>query len=95
MLHHFRLVINYTCTSTDKENAQRLYSKCHQYFTSINIAPPIKDSVRKSLLKILKATKPPKISHMINRILHSWSFHMKFMKSVEDSFHVISFQACH
>ena len=24
---------------------------------------------------------------MINRILHSWSFHMKFMKLAEGSFH--------
>ena len=26
-------------------------------------------------------------SHMINRILHSWSFHMKFMKFAEGSFY--------
>ena len=26
-------------------------------------------------------------SNMINRILHSWPFHMKFLKLVEDSFH--------
>ena len=25
--------------------------------------------------------------HMINRILHSWSFHMKFMKQAYGSFH--------
>ena len=25
--------------------------------------------------------------HMINRILHSWSFHMEFMKLAEGSFH--------
>ena len=24
--------------------------------------------------------------HIINRILHSWSFHMKFMKLTKDSF---------
>ena len=35
------------------------------------------------ILSILKAIK----GHMINRILHSWSFHMKFMKLAEGSFH--------
>ena len=25
--------------------------------------------------------------HMVNRILHSWSFHMKFIKLAEGSFH--------
>ena len=29
---------------------------------------------------------------MINRILHSWSFHMKFMKRAEGSFHKISYE---
>ena len=35
----------------------------------------------------LKAIKSNFKSHMINRIFHSWSFHMKFMKLAEVSFH--------
>ena len=36
---------------------------------------------------ILKAIKSILWGHMINRILHSWSFNMKFMKLAEGSFH--------
>ena len=36
---------------------------------------------------ILKAIKSHFKGHRINRILHSWSFHMKFMKLAEGSFH--------
>ena len=36
---------------------------------------------------ILKAIKSILKGHMINRILRSWSFHMKIMKLVEGSFH--------
>ena len=39
------------------------------------------------ILSSLKAIKSIFKSHMINRILHSWSFHMKFMKLAEGSFH--------
>ena len=35
----------------------------------------------------LKAINPIFKDHMINRILHSWSFHTKFMKLAEGSFH--------
>ena len=33
------------------------------------------------ILSSLKAIKSIFKSHIINRILHSWSFHMKFMKA--------------
>ena len=36
---------------------------------------------------ILKATKSILKRHMINRILHSWSFHMKFVTPAEGFFH--------
>ena len=36
---------------------------------------------------ILKAIKSHCNGHLINRFLHSWSFHMKFMKLAEGSFH--------
>ena len=36
---------------------------------------------------ILKEIKSHLKGHMIKRILHSWSFHMKFMKLAESSFH--------
>ena len=39
------------------------------------------------LMSILKAIKSRFKGHLINRILHSWSFHMKFMKLAEGSFH--------
>ena len=39
------------------------------------------------IMIILKAIKSHLKGHMINRILHSWSFYMKFMKLAEDSFH--------
>ena len=39
------------------------------------------------ILSILKAINPILKGHMINRILHSWSFHMKFIKLAEGSFH--------
>ena len=39
------------------------------------------------ILFILKAIKSHFKGHMINRILHSWSFHMKFMKLTDGSFH--------
>ena len=39
------------------------------------------------ILSILKAFNTILKGHMINRILHSWSFHMKFMKLAEGSFH--------
>ena len=35
----------------------------------------------------LNAIKTILEGHMINKILHSWSFHMKFMKLAEVSFH--------
>ena len=35
------------------------------------------------IMFILKAIK----GHMINRILHEWSFYVKFIKLAEDSFH--------
>ena len=38
-------------------------------------------------LSTLKAIKSNLNGHIINRILHSWSFHMKFMKLSTDSFH--------
>ena len=34
-----------------------------------------------------KAIKSQLKGHMINRILHEWSFHMQFMKFAKDSFH--------
>ena len=37
-------------------------------------------------MSILKAIKSYLRSHMIKRILHSWSFHMKFIKLAEGSF---------
>ena len=39
------------------------------------------------IILILKAIKLHLKGHMINRILHSWSFHMKFMKLAEGWFH--------
>ena len=36
---------------------------------------------------IFKAINPILKDHMFNRILHPWSFHMKFMKLAEGSFH--------
>ena len=39
------------------------------------------------IIFILKAIKYHFEGHMINRVLHSWSFHMKFMKLAEGSFH--------
>ena len=43
---------------------------------------------------IWKAIKSYKKGHMINRIVHSWSFHMKFMKLAEGSFHKFHIK-CH
>ena len=39
------------------------------------------------IMLILWAIKSHLKGRMINRILHSWSFHMKFMKVAEGSFH--------
>ena len=39
------------------------------------------------LISILKAIKSLSKGHMINRILHSWPFHMKFIKLAKGSFH--------
>ena len=39
------------------------------------------------ILFILKTIKYCLKGHMINRILHSWSFQMKFIKLAEGSFH--------
>ena len=39
------------------------------------------------ILSILKAIKSSLKGHMINRISHSLSFHMKFMKQAKGSFH--------
>ena len=39
------------------------------------------------IMFIFKAIKSHFKGHVINRILHSWSFHMKFMKLAEGSFH--------
>ena len=39
------------------------------------------------IMLIFKAIKSHFKGHVINRILHSWSFHMKFMKLAEGSFH--------
>ena len=39
------------------------------------------------IMFILKAIKSHLERHTINRILHSWSFYMKFMKLAEGSFH--------
>ena len=52
--------------------------KCQILFSGKN-----KKNISKCrLLKILPRVLSVK-SHMINRILHSWSFHMKFMKLAE------------
>ena len=39
------------------------------------------------ILSILKAIKASFKDHMMNRILHSWLFHMKFTKLADGSFH--------
>ena len=41
------------------------------------------------IMPILKAINPTFKDHMINRILHSWSFQIKFMKLAECSFHKV------
>ena len=38
------------------------------------------------IMSTLKAKKALLKGHMINRILHEWSFHMKFIKLAEGSF---------
>ena len=38
------------------------------------------------IMSTLKVIKTILKGHMINRILHSWSFHMKFIKLSEGSF---------
>ena len=38
------------------------------------------------IVPILKAKNTISKGHMINRILHSWAFYMKFMKLAEGSF---------
>ena len=51
------------------------------------------DNVRASkgfhieIMFIVKAIKFQFKGHMINRILYSWSFHMKLMKLAEGAFH--------
>ena len=40
------------------------------------------------LMFILKAIKSCLKGHMINRILHEWSFHMKFVKLAKGSFDI-------
>ena len=43
------------------------------------------------IMSTLKAIKALLKGHMINRILHSWSFHMKFIELAEglfDKFHM-------
>ena len=42
------------------------------------------------IMVILKAIKSLLKGHMIKRILHLWSFLMKFMKLAEDSFHTFN-----
>ena len=44
-------------------------------------------SAMRFLIEIMFILKAIKKGHMKNRLLHSWSFHMKFMKLVKDSFH--------
>ena len=39
------------------------------------------------IMLILWAIKSQLKGHILNRILHSWSFHIKFMKLAEGSFH--------
>ena len=39
------------------------------------------------IMFIFKVIKSILKGHMINRILHSWSFHMKFMKLAEGAYH--------
>ena len=39
------------------------------------------------IMLLLEAMKSFLKCHMIKRILHSWSIHMKFMKLAEGSFH--------
>ena len=39
------------------------------------------------IMFIFKAINSNLKGHMINRILHSWSFHMEFMKLTQGSFH--------
>ena len=59
---------------------------------SVALVPNVIDNIRANnaclieIMFILKAIKSQK-GHMINRILHSWSFHMKFMKRAFGEFH--------
>ena len=43
-------------------------------------------------MPVLKAIKSLFKTHMIKRIVHSWSFHMKFIKHAEGSFKLISYE---
>ena len=69
------------------------YHKNHTCNNTLARTRNVMDNVRVNnfffieMMFILNAIKPHFKSHMINRILHSWSFHMILMKLAEGSCH--------
>ena len=57
-----------------------------EFLTSLTSSVSTKYFIIQTMF-ILKAIKSHFEEHMINRILHLWSFNMKFMKLAEGSFH--------
>ena len=60
----------------------RVITLWREHVTSLTM--PV--SIMRFLIKIMFILKAIK-SHMIIRILHEWSFYLKFMKLAEGSFH--------
>ena len=71
--------LNYSVMTT------RVLTLLREYVTSLTTSVTAVLIFNKNI-STLKAIKSYLRSHMIKRILHPWSFHMKFIKLAENSF---------
>ena len=88
----------FTYLSNDVAVIQWMRS-CHKNHITTRVITLLRVDVRSLIMSVstmrflveikfaLNAKNPLFKGHMINRISHSWSFYMKFMKLAEGSFH--------
>ena len=94
MLNHFPIktllydvaIIQWITSCHKNRMATRVITLWREHVTSLTTSMSTMPFLIETTI-ILKAIKSHFKDHMIKRIIHSWSFHMKFMKLAEGSFH--------
>ena len=71
-------VIQWKTSCHENHMTTRVITLLHEHVMSLSTSVSTMHFIK--IMLILKAIKSFLKGHMINRILHSWSFHMKFKK---------------